>query len=79
MDGESQQLPDRIRSIQTTQSLIVKPDLNANVFCRAERDCEPFSLPLSGEGDVELKQGDVVLLPYGPIRELVQNGSVSLT
>lgn len=79
MDGESQQLPERIRSIQTTQSLVLKPDLNANVFCRAERDCAPFSLPLSDEGDVELKQGDVVLLPYGPIRGLVLDGSVCLT
>ena len=48
---------------------------------RVLRDCEPFTMTdrTGGEEDVELKRGELVLLPYKPLAPLVADGSVCLT
>ena len=42
--GQEDAVPDSVRSVLKCPSLVIKPDLSANVFCRAERDCDPFTL-----------------------------------
>lgn len=78
LEGEDEELPVDIKKISTVQSLLVKPDTSAHVFCKALRACDPFTLP-GGNQVVELKEGDVFLLPYEPIRHLLLEGSVQLT
>jgi len=53
--------------------------MTSHVFARAVAErVEPFTLPNS-EDVIELTRGDVILLPYEPIRNLLLEGSLVLT
>ena len=56
---------------------VVGPKEDAHVFCRAIENCEPLN---AGTGDeFTLDAGDVALLRYRLIHDLVQEGRVALT
>ena len=74
---DTSSLPENLKNIEETRSLQVTPKADAHVFCRAVEDCEPLS---QGMGDeITLDAGDVALLRYRLIQDLVRDGRVVLT
>jgi len=73
-------LPEQVKELKLVPTLAVKPKYESHVFVRVRHDCDPFTISYpSGEEQVELHRGELVLLPYKPVAPLVLNGSVSLT
>lgn len=73
-------LPETIKDITRMELLATPPKLEAHVFCIAMDDCPPITIDTGGAVDaVELVRGDVALLPYGPLRPLLEAGKVLLT
>ena len=70
-------LPDDLKQITRVQQLATPPNLDSHVFCVATRDCDPFRIEGSTEM-VDLKRGQVALLPYAPLRPLIEQGDVLL-
>ena len=62
---------------RASRGAVVGPKEDEHVFCRAIENCEPLN---AGTGDeCTLDAGDVALLRYRLIRDLVQEGRVALT
>ena len=75
--GETDRLPETLKQITNISQLANPPNLDAHVFCQATRDCPP--LTLDGTTDVvELNRGEIALLPYAPLRRLLDEGAVVL-
>eukprot|EP01139_Manchomonas_bermudensis_P015701 Amastigsp_a510853_14.p2 type:complete len:205 gc:universal Amastigsp_a510853_14:769-155(-) len=72
-------LPAKLRELSTQSAevdMIPTPYLGAHVFVRALVDIASYSL---GEiGSVPIRQGAIYVLPYDPIRPLLQDGSVEM-
>jgi len=75
--GDTSRLPDDLKQITRVQQLATPPNLDSHVFCVATRDCDPFRIEGSTEM-VDLKRGQVALLPYAPLRPLIEQGDVLL-
>ena len=73
--GDTSRLPDSLKQITTIAPLTAPPNVDAHVFCRAERDCPPFAIDTEA---IELQRGQVALLPYAPLRPLIEDGAVVL-
>ncbi len=75
--ADTSRLPESLKHITQVGHLASAPDLEAHVFCKAVADCAPFTL--SGTTEVvELNRGDIALLPYAPLRPLLDSGEVVL-
>ena len=69
----------QVKEISSAAELLGKPpNLDAHVFCVALQDCPPLTLSGSGES-VVLANGEVALLPYRPLRRLIESQHVQLT
>ncbi|KAL1530747.1 hypothetical protein AB1Y20_001646 [Prymnesium parvum] len=77
--ADCEMLPAKLKDLSKMATLAVQPKTSSHVFARVMRDCEPFTLSDRAEEQVELKRGELVLLPYQPLANLISDGSVCLT
>ncbi|KAI0665567.1 GINS complex Sld5 component [Trametes maxima] len=75
-----QSLPEQQRSLDEEMAfmppMIASPDLSRPVFAHALQDCPPVRLP---DGTVsEMQKGQISLVPYGVIEQLLLRGEVEL-
>ncbi|KAI0643234.1 GINS complex Sld5 component [Trametes meyenii] len=75
-----QGLPEQQRSLEEETAfmppMIASPDLSRPVFAHALQDCPPMRLP---DGTVsEMQKGQISLLPYGVVEQLLLRGEVEL-
>jgi hypothetical protein len=75
--GDTARLPEALKQIVSVTGLTTPPNLDAHVFCVATRDCPPFTVDGTTEM-IELMRGQVALLPYAPLRPLLDEGAVLL-
>ena len=68
--------PQRVRVLRITH-LLAAPTL-AQVFCIPTKDVEG-AVPIEGTTSVDLLQGQVTMMPYAPLRNLITSGDVLLT
>uniref|UniRef100_A0A7S4F9L8 DNA replication complex GINS protein SLD5 n=1 Tax=Chrysotila carterae TaxID=13221 RepID=A0A7S4F9L8_CHRCT len=75
----SAELPKQIKEVDMTNNnpLMTAPKLESHVFCKALVDCQPFTLGDTAEV-VQILKDDIHLLPYAPVRQLVDEGSIQL-
>ena len=71
-------LPETVKDLTRIELLATPPNMEAHVFCIAMRDISPFALDGTTEF-VELRRGEVALLPYAPLVPLMERGDVMLT
>jgi GINS complex subunit 4 len=75
--GRASRLPDTLKQLANVSQLATPPNFEAHVFCVATRDCPPFAINGTA-GTIELLRGQVTLLPYAPLRPLIEDGFVGL-
>jgi hypothetical protein len=71
-------IPASVKDVTKNEQLMRPPDYNRHVFCIAMRDCPTFTLENTTDA-VTLMRGEVALLPYSPLRPLIEAGDVLLT
>ena len=59
----SSRLDERLRDINLTGPLVVQPELDSHVYCKALVDCEPFRIEETDE-TIEMLQNEIRLLPF---------------
>ena len=75
--GDTSRLPEALKQITSISTIAAPPNLESHVFCVATRDCPAFAIDGTAEM-IELLRGQVALLPYAPLRPLIDEGSVVL-
>lgn len=76
--GDTSRVPETLKQISNVSQLATPPNLETHVFCVATRDCPPFPVSDGSTDIIELLRGQVALLPYAPLRPLLEDGSVLL-
>jgi GINS complex subunit 4 len=77
-------LPDAFSSLvrqasaHPNKDMIPTPDLNKHVFCQVVVDQGPVVVDEQTGDTADFNKGDVFVVRYKPIKELVENGSVRL-
>lgn len=76
---DTSRIDENLKDISTTPSLVVEPKMDAHVFCKALEDLDPIATAASTDENIKLDAGDVALLRYGLVKDLVRDGRVVLT
>ncbi|CAM9358180.1 unnamed protein product [Ectocarpus fasciculatus] len=80
----SQQMPSNFRSLTNTsqeENMVQEPNLDTFVVCRARDDVGLVQIGEAAgreESSMDLRQGDMFIVRYRPIRTLVLEGRVDL-
>lgn len=73
--------PENLRRLDDTVgrlSMVDEPDMDSAVFCKVNRDVDTEITIRGTDAAFELKRGEVLVVRYSAIRELVGNGDVEL-
>ena len=73
----SSRLDERLRDINLTGPLVVQPELDSHVYCKALVDCEPFRIEETDE-TIEMLQNEIRLLPFRLVERFVHEDKVML-
>ena len=73
----SSRLDERLRDIKLTGPLVVQPELDSHVYCKALVDCEPFRIEETDE-TIEMLQNEIRLLPFRLVERFVHEDKVML-
>jgi GINS complex subunit 4 len=57
---------------------VTQPDLDAAVFCRVLQDIGDFLLPGGGNESIHMERGNIYILRYRAVRDLLAEGKVEL-
>jgi hypothetical protein len=66
-----------LRDINLTGPLVVQPELDSHVYCKALVDCEPFRIEETDE-TIEMLQNEIRLLPFRLVERFVHEDKVML-
>jgi GINS complex subunit 4 len=80
-DSVLNSFPAKFRALhekKADNNMIDEPDLDSFVFCKVTTDLGELQMDERGDQRTVLEEGDVHILRYRPVRELVADGSIEL-